>query len=269
MAANREFVVKIKDQDVSLMVRKPRLDELREAQKIHTRTFHDALNAGAILRAKLDDVLKEQGLWGDDKDIEIKTLQKEIAELEVKLRGGGLRLDVAKNIALDIIDKRNKIKEIVAIKLVYDSKTAESQADDARTDYLVSVCLVYNDKDHKPYFKNLEDYLNSQNDTVAIEGYRNFLMLLNDSTDDYEKDFIEYKFLKRFNFVDDKLRLVNKEGHLVDREGRLIDENNRYIRYDSNGNKEYIDINNNVVDENGDYKIDEKPFLDDEGNEIV
>lgn len=268
MVATKDFVVKIKDQDVSLSVRKPRLDELREAQKIHTRTFHDALNAGAVLRAKLDDVLKSQGLWGDEKDIEIKTLQREIADLDVKLRGGGLKLNDGKAIALEIIDKRNKIKEIVAIKILYDSKTAESQADDARTDYLVSVCLVYNDKDHKPYFKNLEDYLNSQNDLAAIEGYRNFLMLLNDSNDDFEKDFIEYKFLKRFSFVDDKLRLINKEGHLVDRTGRLIDDNGRYIRY-TDGQKEFIDINNNLVDENGDYKIEEKPFLDEEGKEIV
>jgi hypothetical protein len=268
MKSTREFTVKVGDKDVNLSVRKPRLDELREAQKIHTKAFHDALNSGAVLRAKLDDVLKAQGLWDDAKDIEIRTLQKEIVELEMKIRSGGLNIGVAKDLAFEIIKKRDRIKEIFSIKLVYDAKTAESMADDARTDFLLSVCLVYNEPGHKPYFKDLEAYLNEPNSRVSVEAYKEFLMLMNDQEENPEKDLVEFKFLKRFKFVDEKLRMINKEGHLVDREGRLIDENGRFVKYDADGQKLFVDINGNLVDEKGEYLVVEQPFLDDDGNQI-
>jgi hypothetical protein len=270
MKNTKEFTIKKGDEEVKLMVRKPRMDELREAQKVQTRAFRDAIESGAVLRVKLDEVLESQGLWDKAKDIEIKTLQKEIIDLEMKLRAGGLKVSVGKDLAFDIIKKRDRIKEIFAVKLLYDGKTAEAQADDAKTDYLLSVCLVYNDAGNKPYFKNLEEYLNNQNDLAAIEGYRNFLMLLNDHDEDnYEKNFVEYKFLKRFKMVDEKLRLINKDGQLVDRHGNLIDENGRFIKYDSEGNKSFVDINGNPVNAEGEYDVKEEPFLDDDGNEIV
>lgn len=269
MKNNREFTVTKGETELKLAVRKPRLDELREAQKIQTKAFHDAIESGAVLRVKLDEILKAQGLWDQSKDVEIKTLQKEIIDMEMTLRRGGLKVSVGKDLAFKIIEKRDRIKEIFAVKLMYDGKTAEAIADDAKTDFLLSVCLVYNDTG-KPYFKNLEDYLNNQNDTVAIEGYRNFIMLMNDHDEtDVENNFIEYKFLKRFKMVDDKLRLINKEGQLVDRHGNLIDENGRYIKIDAEGNKSFVDINGNPVDEKGEYCVQEEPFLDDDGNVIV
>lgn len=259
MSQDREFTVG----DKNLKIRKPRLDELREAQKIYIKSFHDALKAGAILRAKLDDVLREQGLWDDKKEDDVKTLQSEIAQLEVSLlKGGSYKL--AEEAAFTLIDKRDELRKIFAIKYIYDTKTAEAIADDAKNDYLVSVCLVYNDKDFQPYFKNLEDYLNNQNDQVALEGYKQFLFLINDTEDNSEQELTEYKFLKKFKRIDDKLRLINKDGHLVDREGRLIDENGRYIAADGS----FVDINGNPVDKDGNYNFGEAVYLDESGNPI-
>jgi len=257
----RVFTVK----DVELKVRRPDLEEIREGNRIHTKAFKDALDSGAILSMKLDDVLKEQGLWDDSKELEIKTLQIELSELEVRLLKGGIKLSDAEKIAFDMIDKRDKIKEIFAVKLIYSSKTAESIADDARTDYLLSVCLVYNTKEAKPYFKDLADYLNNQNSPVSIQGYREFLYLMNDTDDNPEQTLTEYKFLKKYKRIDDKLRLINKDGHLVDRVGRLIDENGRFI--DSTG--KFVDLNGNPVDEHGNYNFVEAAFLDDDGNPLV
>jgi hypothetical protein len=179
----RDFKVTVDGKEVELRTRKPRLDEIREGQKIHTKTFHDAIKAGAILRIRLDDVMKEQGLWNDEKEIEVRTLQREIADLEVKLLKGGIAYSQGEKIAFELIEKRDKIKESIAIRLAYDSKTAEAIAEDARNDYLVSVCTVYNSGDYRPFFKDLEDYLNSQNTLVAAEAYKNFLFLMNETED--------------------------------------------------------------------------------------
>jgi hypothetical protein len=256
----REFKVG----ELSLKIRKPTLEEIREAQKIQTRTFKDAIDNGAILRAKLDEVLKTQGLWDDDKENEIKTLQVEISQLEVQLLKGGIKLSEAEKIAFEIIEKRDRIKEIFTIKMIYDTKTAESIADDAKTDYLISVCVVYNNKENSPYFKDLADYMNKQDSAVALEGYRQYLYLINGTEDNPEHSLTEYQFLKKYKKVDDKLRLINKDGHLVDRQGRLINEDGKFVKEDGS----LVDINGNPVDENGNYKFDAQPFLDDEGNAI-
>ena len=260
MSQTREFTVG----DVKLLVRKPRLDELREAQKIYTKAFHDALKSGAILRAKLDDVLREQGLWDDSKEEQVKKLQGEIAQLEVSLLKGG-NYKLAEKAAFDLIEKRDEVRKIFATKFIYDTKTAEAIADDARNDYLVSVCLVYNDKDFPPFYKNLEEYLNNQNTPLAIEAYKQFLFLVNDSEDNAEQNLTEYKFLKKFKRIDDKLRLINKDGHLVDRDGRLIDENGRYIASDGS----FVDVNGNPVDKDGNYNFGQQTYLDENGNPIL
>lgn len=257
----REFKVG----ELSLKIRKPTLEEIREALKIQTRAFADAIDNGAILRAKLDEVLKSQGLWDDDKENEIKTLQVEISQLEVQLLKGGIKLSDAEKIAFQIIEKRDRIKEIFTVKMIYDTKTAESIADDAKTDYLISVCVVYNNKESSPYFKDLADYMNKQDSSVALEGYRQYLYLINGTEDNPEQALTEYQFLKKYKKVDDKLRLINKDGHLVDKFGRLINEDGKFVDKDGN----LVDINGNPVDENGNYKFDAQPFLDDEGNAVT
>lgn len=260
-----EKVKSFKFKDTELAIRKPTLEELKEAQRIQTRAFHDALNSGAVLRAKLDEILTKQGLWDEAKENRLKTLQAEISQLEVKLLKGGIKLSDAEAIAFEIIDKRDEIKRIFAVKLIYDAKTAEAISEDTRTDYLLSVCVVYDNKESTPYFKDLADYLNQQETPLAGEAYKQYLYLLNNTEENPETNSTEYKFLRKYGKVDSKLRLINKQGKLVDRNGKLINEDGRYISETG----EFVDVNGNPVDENGDYKFDEQPFLDDDGKPIV
>ena len=71
--------------------------------------------------------------------------------------------------------------------------------------------------------------------------------------------------MKQYKFVDDKLRLINKDGKLVDEQGRLIDENGRFI----NEKGEFVDKDGNLVNSEGDYVVEFTPFLDDDGKPVV
>jgi hypothetical protein len=123
---------------------------------------------------------------------------------------------------------------------------------------------VYNDT-KQPVYKNMEEYLNSSTEKVAIMGAQNLANMLYGLDNDYESNLPENKFLKKFKFIDDKLRLVDKKGRLIDREGRLIDESGRFI--DEEGN--FVDKFGNKVDKDGEYLVDSQPFLDENGNPIV
>ncbi len=260
----RTFKTTINGQEVNLAVRSPSLQDQREATKYYNIAFSDALKAKAVVRAKLDDLLLEQGLWDNKKQNKFSELQSKILDGERKLAKGGISLSEAKRTAIDMKKLREELRELISVKTNLDTHTAEGQADNARFNYLVSACTVYNDS-QKPYFSSYDDYMNKANDSVAINAAQNLAGMLYGLDNDYEDKLPENKFLKQYKFVDDKLRFINKEGKLVDEDGRLIDENGRFI----NENGQFVDKNGNLVDSEGDYIVEFKPFLDDDGNPVV
>lgn len=260
----RTFVGTVDNKDVTFLVRAPSLQDQREATKVYNQTFSEALKAKAVVRAKLDDLLVEQGLWDGIKQAKFTDLQTKILEGERKLAKGGIPLAEAKKVALEMKKNREDLRELIAVKTNLDTHTAEGQADNARFNYLVSVCTVYNDS-KQPYFKSFEDYNNRAADSVAILAAQNLAGMLYGLDNDYEEKLPENKFLKQYKFVDDQLRLINKEGKLVDEQGRLIDAGGRFI----NEKGQFIDKDGNLVDADGDYLVEFSPFLDDNGKPVI
>ena len=218
------------------------LNQQNEATKVYNRAFRDALESGALLRNKLEDHMRQQGIWDDEKQKQLDDVQRAILENEKKIAKGGIRLKVAKDLALEMSDKRVEMRNILMQRNSLDGNTAEGQADNARFDYLVSASLVYSDSG-KPYFKDLADYRNRSTEPVAIEAARRLAQLVYGLDSNYEKNLPENKFLSDFEFVDNDLRLINNEGQYVDREGNLLNEDGRFV--DDEGN--LIDREGNPV----------------------
>lgn len=259
-----EFKVTKEDKEVALVVRSPSLTDQREAQKAYNQAFTDAIKSNAVVRAKLDDVLEEQGLWNAEKQAKFTELQQQILDGEKRLAKGGFSLKDAKNLALEMKKTRDEIRELISVRTSLDNHSAEGQADNARFNYLVSACVVYKDNNEK-YFKNLEDYINRADDPAALLGAQKLANMIYGLDNNFEKNLPENKFLQKFKFVDDKLRLIDKKGRLVDSEGRLVDADGRFI--DEQGN--YVDKFGNRVDKDGEYVVEFQPFLDDDGNAVV
>jgi hypothetical protein len=245
-------------------IKSPSLIDQREAQKVYNQAFSDAVKSGCIVRARLDDLLKDQGLWDDSKQARFNTMQQELLDFEKSLAKGGISLKTAKSIAIKMKTLRDDIRDLISVRTNLDNHTAEGQADNARFNYLISSSLVYSDTKDK-YFKSYEDYLSRAAEPVAVKAAQVLANMLYGLDNDYEKKLPENKFLIKYKFVDDKLRLVNENGQLVDADGRLVDDNGRFI----NDEGKYVDKNGNLVDENGDYITEFRPFTDDNGNPIV
>lgn len=257
------FVMELDGQKKEFLVKSPSFKDQREAQKVYNQAFSDAVKSGCIVRGRLNDLLKEQGLWDEQKELKLNTIQHEMLGHEQALAKGGISLQRAKGIALEMRKLRDDLRDLISSRTNLDNNTAEGQADNARFNYLVSCCLVYSDT-KKPYFSGYEEYLNKSADPVAIKAAQVLASRLYGLDDSYEKNLPENKFLREYKFVDDKLRFINSEGKLTDSEGRLIDENGRYV----NEKGEYVDKDGQRVDDAGDYVVEFKPFLDDDGNPV-
>lgn len=260
----KTFKATIDGVEKEFLVRSPSLDNQREGQKVYNQAFTDAIKSKSVVRAKLDDLLEDQGLWNDEKQAKFTSLQKELLDGEKRLAKGGFSLNEAKDLAIHMKKVRDDIRDLISVRTSLDNHSAEGQADNSRFNYLVSVCVVYNDT-KELYFKNLEDYLSRSTEEVSIKAAQNLANMLYGLDNDYESNLPENKFLKKFRFVDDKLRLIDKRGRLVDKEGRLLDESGRFI--DENGS--FVDKYGNPVDKDGDYIVEEQPFLDDEGKPVI
>lgn len=259
-----DFKVTVNNEEKTFTVRSPSLTDQREAQKVYNQAFTDAIKSKSVVRAKMDDLLEEQGLWNEEKQKEYTDLQKELLEGEKKLAKGGFALVDAKKLAIKMREVRNKIRELISVRTSLDNHSAEGQADNARFNYLVSACVVYKDNDKK-YFENLEDYMSRIDDPVALAGAQKLANMIYGLDNNFEKNLPENKFLRKYKFVNDNLRFIDKKGRTVDGDGRLVDENNRYI----NEQGEFIDKDGNRVDSEGEYLFDAQPFLDDDGNPVL
>jgi hypothetical protein len=258
------FKVKIDDKDLQFDVKSPSLKDQREGQKVYNQAFSDAVKSGSIVRAKLDDLLTEQGLWDDAKQARFLAIQTEINDGEKALSKGGITLQTARGTAIAMKKLRDELKELISVRTNLDTHTAEGQADNARFNYLVSSCVVYSTS-KKPYFSSYEDYMNRASDPVGLLGAQKLAAMLYGLDSDFEKKLPENKFLIDYKFVNDDLRYVDDKGRYVDEDGKLVDEVGRYV----NEEGKYVDRDGNLVDEQGDYVVDFVPFTDDKGKPVV
>jgi len=258
------FKVEVDGVEKEFEIKAANLNEQREAQKVYNQAFSDAVKSGSIVRARLDDLLKEQGLWDDKKQLEFITVQKQLADNEKQLSKGGISLKKAKSIAVEMKKLRDDLRELISVKSNLDTHTAEGQADNARFNYLVSACVVYKDT-KKPYFTGYDDYINRSIEPVALIGAQKLASLMYGLDSDFEKKLPENKFLLKYKLVNDKLEYVDNQGRLVDQDGRLIDKDGRFI----NEEGKFVDQYGNLVNDSGDYVVEFEPFLDDEGNPIA
>jgi predicted nucleic acid-binding protein len=267
LTKNKEFKFVTKE----FAVRLPSYKVMEEANKLKGKVFRESLNDGDMLRDQLEDILRQKGLWNDQRQIEYDTLRKEILDREYQLEKGGIKLSDAKYLALEMKEKRERMVEMLSGRSDLDSQTCEGKSENARFNYLFAHSLVYNDDELTPFYPNgLEDYVVDMDNPIAIKGATEFYYLLS-GTENLDDKLPENKFLKRFNFVDDKYRLVEKDSsRLVDADGRYIDEYGNYIQYNEDGTYYYVDVNGRKLDEQtGNFIVDEPaPFLDDYGNPI-
>ena len=273
MAKINKQLVTGKDNDgkkQTVAVIKPRPTHTRESQKVYNRVFRDALESGALLRQKLGSYMEEQGLWNDDKQKEYDKTLTAILDKEKTLKKGGIKLSEAKDMAIQMAEDRVALRDLISEKTMMDANTAEGQADNTRFNYLMACCIVDPDTG-KPIFADedgnpsLEAYEESADNEYIADAASKLAEMMYGLDDDYEANLPENKFLKKFNFVNEDLKLVNEEGQLVDTEGRLVNKDGRFINKDG----DFIDIEGNPVSEDGEYIVDEQPFLDDDGNVLV
>jgi hypothetical protein len=235
------FTAKMNDNDVELAVYKPTPQQKQDAKLYYNRAFKKALANESFLRTKLSDVLRDQGVWDEEKQKKEDELIEVITDgVDVLTKKGGIKKSAAKELALKVRLARLELQLLRRPFVDMDSITAEAQAEAEEYKYLVSVCTKYNDVESKSVFPNYSEYMQKCEEDFAIVAAEKFGELHYNYNPKWQHDLPENKFLKQYGYVDDDLRLVDKEGRLVnifgqliDKEGNLVDEKGEAIKEDA------------------------------------
>jgi hypothetical protein len=253
------FQVELDGKPVEFAVQRPNHKVSQQATLVYNRAMREAIEAKLMLRAKIDQVMREQNLWDDTKQAKFDELVKELLGGEKKLAGGNIKLSQARDIAIQMRRARAELNLLRAERDELDRHTAESQAEQARFNYLVATCTVYGESGTS-YYKDADDYLSRTDDPVALPAAQNLGRLIYGLDDDFAKKLPENKFLVKYGFVNDKLHLVRKkDGRLIDGDGRLVDDKGRLV--DEQG--QLVDRDGNLLTEDGEYKVEFVEFIDD------
>lgn len=241
---------------LQLAVEKPTQQHQKEAQLHYNKVFKEKVLGGTLLRLQIEDVLRDRNILTEEKKAKIDKLNKKLIEGELALARGGIRKGEAYDLALDMIKARRELREQNRERTLLDQNTAEGQADNERFSYLIANCTK-NANTGTSYFKNYQDYLEKEGkDVVPALAGQNLMGLMYDFVE-IQKQLPEYKFLVKYGYCDDQLRL-KKDGKFIDEDGNLIDEDGRFV----NEKGEYVDNFGNKVKKDGSFDVEFQEFLE-------
>ena len=241
--------------DITVEVKKPTNQQLKDADIQRAKAWNKAFKEGVMTKAEIDKVMRDRGLWDDKKKDLEESLTKQILDLEKRLyRGDGTskpKLSDGRKIAIQMKNKRLQLRDLISDRLAMDENTAESLADNARFDYLVYAC-AFNQETGEPLFSSYEDYNNRGASVEAVAAAQLLAQMVYNLDEDFEDKLPENQFLSRFNLLNHDGQLIDpKTKELVDVDGRKINDLGHYI--DDEGNR--IDIHGDKIDETGLYEL--------------
>jgi len=241
---------------------KPTSKQLIDAQVNASKEFNKAIKGGAILRDALDSLLREQGIWNDEKQNELIKLSKELDEIIIELKKGKSgqykKMSEARKAAVRARQLRFAQNTLLSESRKLDTYTAESQAEQGRFDYLASVCLK---SGGERAFSSLDDYLEKSTEEWVKKCALELSYYLYPALErDWQDKLPENRFLKKYGMVNDDGSLVNKEGKLVDENFKRINEEGRWV--DEEGN--LVNLDGKKIDEDGDEICDNYEAFEDD-----
>lgn len=262
MVENKKvFSVDINGKTLNLAVTKPSMKEEQQAAMIYAREFHKFVKpegggVGALTRQALEDVLKQQGIWNDEKQARYAALSAAIEQGVDKLKAGKIKLREAREIAIQLRRDRWELRQLLSRRNALDENTADAQAANIKFNYLVSVCTRYADTGN-PFFKSEDDYFTraSAGEEAANKAAVSFSQLYYGLDEKYEHNLPENKFLLQYKFCREKdLHLIDADGNLIDAEGNRVNEDGDKLDEQGQPIKKTVEF---------------APFLDDDGNPVA
>ncbi len=216
---NKDRVFKTKDKDKNDLVLKfvrPTQKVLNKADLVYRTSFSRALRSGVLTSAEVDKILRERGIWDDDKEKEAAKFRAETAELEEKLKDPTLTNNQGSDICTAIGKLRLNLLRHNSIYTTVADNTCENMANEARNQHLCAAC-IYDNKTGLKVYKDVEDFRNRLDESAALDSYRETMIaslevvIGKDLPSDLTEEYAENQWLSERGLLDDDKEPESKE----------------------------------------------------------
>lgn len=175
MVKGRVFKSNADGKEVVMKFIAPSQKVLTKGDFVYRQTFSTAIRAGVLTSAEANKILKERGIWDDEKEVEAANLRQAIREEEDVLKEPSLSNADGKLLCDKLRKLRNDLNDLTALYTSVSDNTAEQVAAEARNKFMASECVVYNDSGEKA-FKSAEDFDSRLDEKLTTDSYREALI---------------------------------------------------------------------------------------------
>lgn len=266
MVNKKEVEVKIpqesgEDKIVKIYVVRPNNNTIKNADRYRAKTWNQCITDGVLTKKELAKILKERGIWDQNKEDEETEIVRKLQELEKSINGVGvsdkkMKLSDGQKKAIEMRILRNALRELISEKISMEENTAEALSDNAKFDYFVADCTFY--ENGQKVYSSVEDYNQKSSNEIAFAAAGALAEMMYQLDSKFEDNLPENKWLKNHSLVNQEGRLVDKDGNLVDVNGRRINDLGHYL--DDQGRR--VDIDGNLLNEDGTY-VEQAEYEDD------
>jgi len=246
----RQVEVKLEDGTVKkVLVKKPSNKLLSDAQLLGAKVWTNCTRDGIMTKKELEVFMRNRNIWDSEKDQQQQALVDSISNLERELAlgtDGKLTKKRGKEIAISMRRLRLMLRNLISERLSLEQNTAEALSENSKFDFLVANCVYLEDGNTKVY-NSLEDYNVKADDEVAYAAANALAQMMYSIDKEFEEKLPENKFLRKFNFVNGDLSLVDAENNLVDIDGKRIDNEGYYLNEDG----KRVDMEGHILDSDG------------------
>ena len=268
MANQKEKIVDVtldNGDKVTIKVVKPTNRLNSRAQRIGATVWTQCIQDGVMTKQELMQLMENKGIWGKAEQNKQDEIQADIAALEKQLfinKKKKIKLSEAKGIAMKMKEKRIELRDHIAKRLEREGNTAEALSDNAKFDFLVANCTLW--ENGNKVYNNLDEYQDSGDDSLAFTAAATLAEMIYAIDSEFEKALPENAFLRAAGIINDEMQYVDKDGNRVDSKGKKINDLGWYL--DDDGNR--VDVDGNRLNEDGTF-VAQVSYIDDETGEEV
>lgn len=201
---------------------RPTQNELMKIDMEYRRAFSDGIRCGLMTQFEAKKRFKKDGVWGDEEESNLQSLQMDIVTAENKLKEKSG--PEGRKIAFEITEKRNQLLELINDKTqLFSSQTAEGYAMENKTVMFASLCTV--DSNGRKVFGSKEKFLahNDHEFTATCFGQAS-LADYGMTEDDLNPQYSERKWLIDNEYIDGNSNFTEKYYEEIIKENNLDDD---------------------------------------------
>jgi hypothetical protein len=146
IATIRSGKVSIKNNDISLVVYPPTVDQSIESCEIYNDAYETAYIDGMMNEDEMNDWMLENGLWSEEEDGKTEGFKKDLERLKIEIYNARNDSNLRERIRLYIRAGENQMMKHISKKNIYFQNTVEGFATSEKIAWIIKNTTYYRNK---------------------------------------------------------------------------------------------------------------------------